>query len=364
MNSIINASNIHDSSFSSQILKWYDNNARNLPWRVAPDLSKAGKLPNPYHVWLSEIMLQQTQVVTVRAYYQKFLKKWPSIKTLANADHEDVLRAWAGLGYYSRARNLHKCARIISHELANQFPQEVNELKKLPGIGDYTAAAIASIAFGKSVAVVDGNIERIIARQFCISTPLPAAKKPIKHKVETFTPTERSGDFAQAMMDLGSEICSPKNPSCDLCPVSQTCLAHMQRQEELYPVKIKKPRKPTRKGAGFVIMNSNNEILLRTRADKGLLAGMREIPCTQWTARDDGETGDTALPFCGAWKKIGIIKHTFTHFHLEMEIWLIKNLSSAPVTGEWIAVTHLHKEALPNLMKKAIAVAKPDAFRK
>lgn len=353
------------ADFSHDLLAWYDRHARQLPWRVPPTESKTDVLPDPYHVWLSEIMLQQTQVATVREYYLKFLSLWPSVDDLAHADTEDVMKAWAGLGYYSRARNLKKCAEIVSNEFGGMFPSSFDGLKQLPGIGDYTAAAISAIAFRQPAAVVDGNIERVITRQYSIPDPLPKAKGQVRDLVGDLLPSERPGDFAQAMMDLGASLCSPKRPACSLCPVSNSCSAHSAGNPETFPVKLPKAEKPLRRGAAFVIINAEDHVFLQKRADTGLLGGMSEIPGTTWTSRQDGLTGEEALPFFADWKRHGIAKHTFTHFHLELEVWQVSvSKSEKPFDGGWwVSQNDLASEALPTVMKKAIAVALPNVFK-
>jgi A/G-specific adenine glycosylase len=350
------------SEFSRQLLAWYDRHARALPWRVPPAKSKACERPDPYRVWLSEVMLQQTQVATVREYYLKFLSLWPSVHDLANADTEDVMKAWAGLGYYSRARNLKKCAGIVAVELGGVFPDNVTDLKKLPGIGDYTAAAIAAIAFGEPAAVIDGNIERVMTRQHRIDKPVRECKEQIRSLVADLLPRERPGDFAQAMMDLGATLCSPKKPGCALCPVAATCLAFAKGDMERFPVKAPKPEKPVRKGAAFVIFNSDGHVYLQKRKTSGLLGGMSEVPGSAWTARIDGATGETALPFDGAWQKAGKARHTFTHFHLELEVWHTEATHHRG-DGWWSTPDALPGEALPTVMKKAISVVLPDVFK-
>lgn len=349
-------------TFSHDMLEWYDNHARRLPWRVPPGDSRDGVKPDPYAVWLSEIMLQQTQVATVQNYYLNFLRKWPDVFALAEADSNDVMKAWAGLGYYSRARNLKSCAEQVVAKHGGRFPETAEELKRLPGIGDYTSAAIAAIAFDEPVAVVDGNIERIIARCFAVATPLPSAKKDIRNKVADLVPSERPGDFAQAMMDLGATICTPRNPGCSLCPVSACCLGFTQGEMERYPIKAPKAQKPTRKGAAFVIINAQGAVWLSKRADKGLLGGMSEVPGTEWTSRVDGETGNSALPFTADWRLVATIRHTFTHFHLELEIWTTRSEHSIG-KGWWSGPGEIDDEALPTIMRKAIAAAMPGAFR-
>lgn len=356
------------TGFSGALLEWYDRHARALPWRVPPREGIAGKRPDPYHVWLSEVMLQQTQVATVRDYYLKFLALWPTVQDLAAADSEDVMKAWAGLGYYSRARNLKKCAETVAFDMKGRFPPSADELRALSGIGDYTSAAIAAIAFNEPVAVVDGNIERVITRQYRIEQPVRVSKPQIRKLVQELLPIDRPGDFAQAMMDLGATLCSPKRPACSLCPVSSSCQAYKTGDMELYPVKMPKAEKPTRKGAAFVILDPTGAVYLQKRADSGLLGGMSEVPGTGWTARQDGKTGQEALPFSGNWKNPGIARHTFTHFHLELEVWMIRLDANASLEGElengwWSKPGDLGSEALPTVMKKAIAVAMPDAFR-
>ncbi len=357
------------TGFSDALLDWYDRHARTLPWRIPPREGLAGKRPDPYHVWLSEVMLQQTQVATVRDYYLKFLALWPTVHDLAAAETEEVMKAWAGLGYYSRARNLKKCATTVAFEMNGEFPAKAAELKGLAGIGDYTSAAIAAIAFNEPVAVVDGNIERVITRQYRIDKPVRISKPQIREHVQALLPHERPGDFAQAMMDLGATLCSPKRPACSLCPVSGSCAAHQSGDMELYPVKAPKSEKPTRKGTAFVIRDKDGSVYLQKRTDTGLLGGMSEVPGTRWTSRADGETGESALPFSGDWKSAGLVRHTFTHFHLELEVWAIcldadTKFDGTLKNGWWSQPGDLGSEALPTVMKKAIAVAIPNAFRK
>ena len=357
-----------NSKVTDQILDWYDHHARVLAWRIGPGLTDRGPLPDPYHVWLSEIMLQQTQVKTVHDYYLKFLRTWPSLEDLAAVQLEPVLKAWAGLGYYSRARNLKKCAEMICSDYDGKFPSDQNELQKLPGIGEYTSAAIAAIAFGKSVAVVDGNVERVMARMHAIETPLLKAKAQIKDLTRLLVPKKRSGDFAQAMMDLGATICTPKNPSCDFCPWNNNCRALDENRPTDFPVKLKQKEKPVRSGAAFVAMTRRGEIYLRKRGDSGMLAEMSEVPSTRWSVNQNGETEISAAPFKGDWKYSGDIRHTFSHFHLELKIYhclldrpvtvLVENNDPAccQQNGWWVAREDVMQEALPNLMKKALAL--------
>ncbi len=300
---------------ADDLLAWYDANARELPWRMPPLRSRAGELPDPYHVWLSEIMLQQTGVVTVREYFLRFLARWPDVAALAAAPDSEVMEEWAGLGYYARARNLLKCARVVASEMAGEFPRSEAELLRLPGIGPYTAAAIASIAFGARAVVVDGNVERVMARVRRIETPLPAAKPEIRAVMEQHTPRERSGDFAQAVMDLGATICTPRNPKCLLCPIETHCVAYRDGVQESLPRKEKKKPKPTRFGIVYVARR-DGEVLLERRPDKGLLGGMLGFPGGDW-----GEAAQEKPPVEAMWREMpGEVRHTFTHFHLRLRV--------------------------------------------
>jgi A/G-specific adenine glycosylase len=303
--------------FAQNLLTWYDRNARTLPWRVPPG---SGEHANPYHVWLSEVMLQQTTVAAVKAYFEKFTARWPSVETLAAASNDEVMAAWAGLGYYSRARNLHACARIVVENHGGHFPQTEVELRKLPGIGDYTAAAIAAIAFGEKAAVVDGNIERVVTRWAGDATPLPKAKAQCRAFVDNHMPAERPGDFAQAMMDLGATICTPRSPVCALCPVTQGCTARAAGNPLDYPVKPAKKAKPQRRGAVYVALKGAEFWCVR-RPEKGMLGGTAGLPTTDWSARQDGARGPNAAPFAADWEQVGEITHTFTHFGLTLEVY-------------------------------------------
>lgn len=347
---------------SIHLLNWYDRNARTLPWRTSPEDGKAGVIADPYHVWLSEVMLQQTQVVTVQAYFHKFIAKWPDVTSLAKADNEDVMKAWAGLGYYSRARNLKKCAEAVAFELNGVFPEHINELKALPGIGDYTSAAISAIAFGGKAAVVDGNVERVFARLFKISTPLPAAKIPVREQVDLALSMERPGDFAQACMDLGATICTPKKPNCLICPLLDQCAARAAGDMELYPVRAPKRKKPTRKGAAYVIQRKDGAIFLQKRPDSGLLGGMSVVPTTNWNSNQDGATGEEAAPLPLIWNQKGEIRHTFTHFHLHLEVWIGEG-ENCHRDGWWSMPNALPGEALPGLIKKVLERALPGSTK-
>ncbi len=347
---------------TTRLLLWYDSHHRTLPWRISPRERLAGITADPYRIWLSEIMLQQTTVEAVKSYFRVFIEKWPTVMDLAAASQDDVLRAWAGLGYYSRARNLKKCADIICAEYGGHFPSDLAILKSLPGIGDYTAAAIASIAFDLPMAVVDGNVERVITRLYALATPLPFAKPEIRTYMQALTPDERSGDFAQAMMDLGATICTPRRPACVICPLNDNCQALKTTDPEFFPVKAPKKEKPVRVGAAFVAV-SNDEVFLRGRAETGLLGGMAEVPTTSWTARLDGETELDAAPFPANWVATGNITHIFTHFELRLKIYTAHNVEKNAIAGGWwVNVDKLGGEALPTVMKKAIAAAIPDAF--
>ncbi|MBZ9600291.1 A/G-specific adenine glycosylase [Phyllobacterium chamaecytisi] len=347
---------------TTRLLLWYDSHHRTLPWRISPRERLAGITADPYRIWLSEIMLQQTTVEAVKSYFSFFIEKWPTVVDLAAASQDDVLRAWAGLGYYSRARNLKKCADIICAEYGGRFPPDLASLKSLPGIGDYTAAAIASIAFDLPMAVVDGNVERVITRLYALATPLPFAKPEIRARMQALTPDERPGDFAQAMMDLGATICTPRRPACVICPLNDDCQALKTADPEFFPVKAPKKEKPVRVGAAYVAI-SNNEVFLRGRAETGLLGGMAEVPTTSWTARLDGGTELDAAPFPANWVATGNITHVFTHFELRLKIYKAHDVEKDIAAGGWwVKVDKLGGEALPTVMKKAIAAAIPDAF--
>ncbi|MGR9169255.1 A/G-specific adenine glycosylase [Rhizobium sp. KDH_Rht_773_N] len=353
-----------DAPTASPLLQWYDRHHRDLPWRVSPPMARRGVRPDPYHVWLSEVMLQQTTVQAVKPYFANFLAKWPSVIDLARAPGEEVMAAWAGLGYYARARNLKKCAEAVASQHAGVFPDTEEGLKALPGIGDYTAAAVAAIAFNRQAAVMDGNVERVISRLYAIATPLPAAKRLMRQKVALLTPDDRPGDFAQAMMDLGATICTPKRPACSLCPFNGSCEALRLHDAERFPVKAAKKEKPVRRGAAFVAVTSDGDILLRRRAESGLLGGMTEIPTTAWTARQDGETSAEAAPFKAGWESAGTVTHVFTHFELRLSIFRAAIGERVQTDdGWWEPVTNLEAQALPTIMKKAIAAAIPLAFK-
>ncbi|TNB45998.1 A/G-specific adenine glycosylase [Martelella lutilitoris] len=349
--------------FARKLLAWYDRHHRDLPWRVGPADKAEGTLPDPYHVWLSEIMLQQTTVQAVKPYFDKFLARWPRVDDLAAADTDAVMAAWAGLGYYARARNLKKCAEVLARDHGGRFPDTFDDLKALPGIGDYTAAAIAAIAFDRPEAVVDGNVERVVTRLFAIETPLPSAKPEIRARTKEMTPQERPGDFAQAMMDLGATLCTPKRPACVLCPLREECTALAGDDPQRFPLKMPKAARPVRRGAAFVAETADRKILLRTRTEKGLLGGMAEVPTTGWTARTDGETGTDAAPFAADWRSKGEVVHVFTHFELRLAVFHAERAEGPVSGGRWTKIAALGEEALPSVMKKAITQAIPDAFK-
>jgi A/G-specific adenine glycosylase len=342
------------------LLAWYDRHRRALPWR-AP----RGRRPDPYAVWLSEIMLQQTTVRAVAPYYVRFLARWPDVNALAAAPLDDVLKAWAGLGYYARARNLHACARAVVTRHGGIFPRSEAELRALPGIGEYTAAAIAAIAYDAPASPVDGNIERVVARLFAVDEPLPAAKPRLRQLARELTPGQRAGDFAQAMMDLGATICTPKKPACALCPWNDACVAYSRGDAETFPRRTPKREGTLRRGAAFVAVTADDMVLVRTRPAKGLLGGMTEVPTTAWSADfAEGEALESAPRFSGrqsvAWgRRAGIVRHVFTHFPLELSVYaaVIPAGTRAPAGMRWIALKDIGGEALPTLMRRVIAHA-------
>lgn len=353
-----------DDDLAGRLLGWYDTHHRELPWRIPPRDLAAGIRPDPYRVWLSEVMLQQTTVEAVKAYFTAFTARWPTVSALAAASNDDVMKAWAGLGYYSRARNLKACADLVAAQ-SGQFPDTEDGLRALPGIGAYTAAAIAAIAFDRPAAVVDGNVERVVTRLHSIATPLPDAKREIRLHVEQMVPQDRPGDFAQATMDLGATICTPRRPKCMLCPVRDDCSALAKGDPELYPVRPAKAEKPLRRGAAFVMVRGDGAILLRKRPDKGLLGGMTEVPGTAWTARLDGATGVGAAPFAASWQRKGSISHVFTHFSLDLTVYVAEvGDMPAPSGHFWSRPGWLNDEALPTVMKKAIEAAIPGATKR
>jgi A/G-specific adenine glycosylase len=353
------------SAITRALLAWYDRSRRDLPWRYGP-----GKAADPYRVWLSEIMLQQTTVKAVIPYFESFTGRWPTVKALASAPREDVLAAWAGLGYYSRARNLHACAKVVANDLRGKFPDDVTLLMRLPGIGPYTAAAIASIAFQRPVMPVDGNVERVVSRLAAIEDPLPEAKPRLKLLAESLTPKSRSGDFAQAMMDLGATVCSPRRPSCMICPLKDLCRAFRAEIADQLPRRSPRPERPLRHGVAFVAINESGEILLRRRPDKGLLGGMTEVPSTDWTeVWLPAEDALRYAPVKSRWFPLpGAVAHTFTHFRLGMMVYRAHVRNNPPLTlwakqheCRWVHRDALKAEALPSVMRKIIAHGLDDA---
>ncbi len=331
-----------------KLLQWYDQNARILPWRaVSPHHM------DPYKVWLSEIMLQQTTVAAVKDYFLNFTLKWPTVQALAAAPLDDVLKAWAGLGYYARARNLHKCAVTVVRDHGGKFPDDVSALQKLPGIGPYTAGAIAAIAFNKPFAAVDGNVERVLSRLDAIETPLPESKPHIKARAQALMTDHRPGDFVQALMDLGATICTPKSPNCLICPWTDECEGRKQGIAATLPRKVKKQKIPTRQGHAFLAISSDGYMLLRRRPDKGLLGGMMEVPGSEWS-----EAPRDMPPFDAKWqKRLGIVEHTFTHFHLQVTVWVAKDSERVALdeSYRWVPSEEVDSEALPTVMRKILA---------
>ena len=351
------------------LLSWYDRHRRMLPWR-APK----GARPDPYAVWLSEIMLQQTGDKTVGPYFAKFLARWPDVTALGSASLDDVLRMWAGLGYYSRARNLHACAGAVVRHHGAVFPDTEEGLRGLPGIGPYTAAAIAAIAFGRRTMPVDGNIERVVSRLYAVDQPLPQAKALIRKLAGTLLgeastgdeksragdEESRAGDIAQALMDLGSSICTPKRPACALCPLNDNCAARVRGDPETFPRKLPKKSGELRSGAAFVVRRGD-ELLLRSRPEKGLLGGMTEVPTSRWLVAQDDDAALSqapALKHMTRWhRKAGVVSHVFTHFPLQLVVYTaaVPLRSRAPEGMRWVSIAALKEEALPNVMRKVIA---------
>jgi A/G-specific adenine glycosylase len=315
---------------------------------------------DPYRVWLSEIMLQQTTVKAVAPYYLRFLARWPNVRALAAANLDDVLRAWAGLGYYARARNLHACAVALVERHGGHFPESEDGLRLLPGIGAYTAAAIVAIAFDRRAAAIDGNIERVIARLHAIETPLPDGKGEIRARAEALLPTKRFGDFTQALMDLGATICTPKRPACGVCPWITACVARRRGDAETFPRKAPKIEGKMRYGASFVAVRADECVLVRARAIKGLLGGMTEVPSTAWVHEFDRTAALQEAPLKAKWRKCpGVVEHAFTHFPLQQTVYIaaVPDSTKAPAGMRWVALADLHGEALPNVMRKIVAHA-------
>jgi A/G-specific adenine glycosylase len=350
------------SNRAELLLAWYDRHRRRLPWRAAP-----GERADAYRVWLSEIMLQQTTVKAVGPYFEKFLARWSDVGALAAASLDDVLRMWAGLGYYSRARNLYACAVAVARDHGGAFPETEEGLRALPGIGPYTAAAIAAIAFGRRTMPVDGNIERVVSRLFAVEEALPQAKPTIQQLAATLLGSSRAGDeksragdSAQALMDLGASICTPKKPACALCPLNGDCVARTQGTQETFPRKAPKKSGELRRGAAFVVIRGD-ELLVRTRPEKGLLGGMTEVPGSEWRATQDDKAALKQAPELKGvmrWhRKAGVVTHVFTHFPLELVVYTAQMppRTRAPEGMRWVPITTLAGEALPNVMRKVVA---------
>jgi A/G-specific adenine glycosylase len=348
---------------AAALLAWYDRHRRKLPWRAAP-----GEKTDPYRVWLSEIMLQQTTVKAVAPYYARFLARWPDVRALAASPLDDVLKVWAGLGYYARARNLHACARAVVERHGGRFPADLDALRALPGVGPYTAAAIAAIAFDAPTTPVDGNIERVVARLYAVATPLPAAKPHIHRLAAALTPAERPGDFAQAMMDLGATICSPARPACALCPWSDACAARKLGSPEAFPRRAPKREGRLRRGAAFFVVRADGCVLVRTRPPRGLLGGMTEVPTSEWIHAFAAAEALEQAPVLSigngsgglAWRRLpGKVTHVFTHFPLELIVYAAQVPAGTPPPPEtrFVPLAELDGEALPNLMRKVIALA-------
>ncbi|MEM8795155.1 MAG: A/G-specific adenine glycosylase [Pseudomonadota bacterium] len=352
---------------AADLLSWYDRHARVLPWRISPKDRAKGISPDPYRIWLSEVMLQQTTIAAVKDYFERFTNRWPSVEELASAERDDVLGAWAGLGYYSRARNLKACANLVASEYGGIFPDTEAGLKALPGIGDYTAAAIAAIAFDEPATVVDGNVERVITRLHALEEPLPGAKKTIRKLASALTPDNRPGDYAQAVMDLGATLCTPRKPACALCPWSEGCEARRAGNAERYPLKKPKGEKPTRFGHAFVAIRRDGAVLLRKRPDKGLLGGMSEVPGSDWHKdKGDLQPAATLHPFDAQWQSLKVpVLHTFTHFHLQLFVHKTETplAVKTPYGCYWAPKASLATEALPSVMKKVIEAALPGHTR-
>ena len=335
-----------------RLLAWYGRARRELPWRAPP-----GASADPYRVWLSEIMLQQTTVAAVIPYFERFTSRWPDVGALAAASLDAVLAEWQGLGYYARARNLARCARIVAGELDGAFPATEEGLRRLPGIGPYTAAAIAAIAFGRRAAVIDGNVERVIARLFAVDRPLPGAKPRLAALAAALTPRTRPGDYAQAMMDLGATVCTPTAPDCAACPVAPDCRARALGVAADLPRRAPRKARPVRRGTAWFCVNGKGEVLLRRRPERGLLGGLWEVPSSDWN--EEGASHDAALPVPARWRTAGEVAHVFTHFRLELSVRVarIARGESAAFGPEtcWVSREELESYALPTVMKKVIA---------
>ncbi len=337
------------------LLDWYDRNARDLPWRTSPAQRTQGVRPDPYHVWLSEIMLQQTTVAAVKPYFERFLALWPTVSDLARAEDSAVMGEWAGLGYYARARNLLKCARAVTDNHDGVFPDTYDQLLELPGIGPYTAAAIASIAFDRPEPVMDGNVERVMSRLHAVETPLPASKPILQSHTAELTPHLRPGDYAQAVMDLGATICTPRNPACGICPWRTPCKARIAGNAADLPRKTPKKAKPVRQGTIFVAAREDGAWLVERRPDSGLLGGMMGWPGSDWQEHPT----DATPPATAAWADVGEVRHTFTHFHLRLRVMAARlPANCAPQRGDFMEPDRFRPSDLPTVMRKAFDLAR------
>jgi A/G-specific adenine glycosylase len=346
---------LRDTDVAAALLPWYDHHARDLPWRVGPAALSRGARPDPYRVWLSEIMLQQTTVATVRDYFRRFTARWPGVADLAAAEDAEVMGEWAGLGYYARARNLLRCARTVTADHGGRFPDSEEALRALPGIGPYTAAAIAAIAFDRPAAVMDGNVERVLARLFAVETPLPTAKPALRALAERLTPEARPGCYAQAVMDLGATICTPSSPACGICPVRGLCAARAQGIAGDLPRKLPKKPKPTRMGLAYLALRCDGAMLLETRPAKGLLGGMLGWPCSDWAETPPADTP----PLEARWHDPDLeVRHTFTHFHLRLRLRLATvPMAARPGRGVFYPKAAFSPATLPTVMRKAYDLA-------
>ena len=346
---------MRDAARAEDLLRWYDHHARALPWRIGPAERKRGLRPDPYRIWLSEVMLQQTKVAAVRSYFERFTTLWPHVHDLAAAKDADVMGEWAGLGYYARARNLLKCARTVTERHGGLFPDDRVALLGLPGIGPYTAAAISAIAFDRPETVVDGNVERVMARLHAIETPLSAAKAELTEAAAGLTPRVRPGDYAQALMDLGATICTPKGPACGLCPWRAPCKARAAGIAAALPRKSPKAQKPTRHGFVYVVRRTDGAWLLERRPDKGLLGGMLGWPGSAWT-----EVPEPNPPVAADWTFLSEeAHHSFTHFHLRLRIAIAQG-DAEPARGEFVAPAAFSPAKLPTVMRKVFDLAAPE----
>ncbi|MEO5613616.1 MAG: A/G-specific adenine glycosylase [Cypionkella sp.] len=340
---------MRDAEVSQRLLAWYDRSARTMPWRVSPADKASGVRSDPYRVWMSEVMLQQTTVAAVTAYFQRFVVRWPKVEDLAAAQDADVMAEWAGLGYYARARNLLACARAVVSAHGGVFPDTAANMRALPGVGPYTAAAVAAICYDEPAVVVDGNVERVMARLFAVEVPLPGAKPELVRLAGLVTPDLRPGDYAQAVMDLGATICTPRNPACGICPLLGVCEAQQLGIAAELPRKTAKTEKPVRQGVAWVAVRGGL-VLVERRAERGLLGGMLGFPSDGWDGSNLG------APFAADWQSLGEVKHTFTHFHLTLQVMTADSVAN-PQRGEYM---QLNPDDLPTLMRKAYDLAFPD----